>query len=222
MAYFDFIQKIHKSTPRNYLKERVLHCDKAACAVVAKKFGKDYWDGDRKYGYGGYHYDGRWRGLAKKLVQHYRLRSGDRVLDIGCGKGYLLYEFTQIVPGLQIAGLDISRYAIRHARKEVKPFLKYGTAACLPYKNGSFDLIVSINTLHNLPLYDLIRALKEIERVGRGRKKYLVMDSYRTEREKVNLLYWQLTCECFFTPKEWEWLFKQSGYQGDHGFIYYE
>ena len=218
----NFISKIHKSTPRDYLKERVLNCDKAACAVVAKKFGKDYWDGDRKYGYGGYQYDGRWRSLAETLAKHYRLKPTDKVLDIGCGKGYLLYELTQAVPGIHIAGGDISGYAIRNAKKEIKPFLKRGDARHLPYKNGQFDLVISINVLHNFYNYDLDKSLKEIERVARGEKKYLVVDSFRNERERVNLLYWQLTCQCFYTPREWQWLFKKSGYRGDYGFIYYE
>ena len=218
----DFISKIHKSTPRDYLKERVLNCDKAACAVVAKKFGRDYWDGDRKYGYGGYRYDGRWRGLAQKLAGHYRLKPADRILDVGCGKGYLLYELTQVVPGIQVAGIDISRYAVEHAKEEVKPFLRVGDARRLPYKKGRFDFVLSINVLHNLQNFDLDKSLKEIERVCKGNKKYVVVDSYRNEREKVNLMYWQLTCECFYTPWEWEWIFKGSGYRGDYGFIYYE
>ncbi len=222
MAYLDLIQKIHRKTGRNYLAERVLHCDKAACANIAKKFGKDYWDGDRKYGYGGYHYDGRWRPLAKKLAKRYRLKHGHCVLDVGCGKGYLLYELTQVVPGLEVRGIDVSRYAISHAKKEVKPFLKTGNATQLPFKDKAFDLVVSINTLHNLYIYDLKKGIQEIERVGKGKAKYLVMDAYRNEREKVNLMYWQLTCECFYTPKEWEWLLKEYGYSGDFGCIYYE
>ncbi len=222
MAYLDLIQKIHQKTKRDYLKERVLNCDKAACAKIAKKFGRDYWDGERKYGYGGYHYDGRWRPLAERLIRRYHLRPGDRVLDIGCGKGYLLYEFTQVLPGIQVQGIDISRYALDHAKKEVKPFLRLGNAVRLPFKKNAFDLVVSINTLHNLYIYDLKNAVREIERAGKGKAKYLVVDGYRNEREKVNLMYWQLTCECFYTPKEWEWLLKEFGYKGDFGCIYYE
>ena len=218
----DLLRKLHKSTPRNYLKERVLNCDKAACAKVAKKFGKDYWDGDRKYGYGGYQYDGRWRALAQKLADHYRLKPSYRVLDVGCGKGYLLYELTQVVPGIQIAGIDVSRYAVQNAKKEMKPFLRVGDARRLPYKAAQFDLVLSINALHNLEGSGLEQALREVERVSRGNKKYIVVDSYRNDREKVNLLYWQLTCESFYTPKGWEWVFKKSGYRGDYGFIFYE
>ena len=218
----DFITKIHTSTKRDYLKERVLNVDKAACAAIAKKFGFDYWDGDRKYGYGGYQYDGRWRPMAEKIAKHYRLKAGMSVLDIGCGKGYLLYELTQVVPGIKISGLDVSRYAISRSKEEVRPFLRVGDARRLPYNRGRFDLVLSINVLHNLYIQDLEKALKEIERVARGNKKYLVVDAYRNDREKVNLMYWQLTCECFFTPAEWEWIFKASGYRGDYGFIFYE
>jgi len=181
----------------------------------------EYWDGDRNTGYGGYRYDGRWRPIAEHMVDHYAIRPGQSILDVGCGKGYLLYEFTQLVPGIKISGLDISHYALQHSKEEVRPFLQLGSAKELPYSAASFDFVVSLNTLHNLYLPDLYRALAEIERVGRG-KTYIVMDSYRNEQEKVNLLYWQLTCECFFSPQEWEFIFKQAGYSGDYGFIYFE
>lgn len=220
MPYIDFIEKIHTATKRDYLA-RVTGADKAACAEVAKQFGRDYWDGDRKYGYGGYHYDGRWRPVAEAMARHYKLKAGDRILDVGCGKGYLLYEFTQAVPGVEVAGLDISSYAIENAKEEVKPFLRVGNVVELPFAERSFDFVVSINTLHNLYNYDLHKALQEIERVGR-KGKYILMDSYRNERERINLMYWQLTCEVFFTPKEWEWFFQMSGYTGDYGFIYFE
>ena len=222
MAYLDLIQKIHRKTKRDYLKERVLGSDKASCAKIAKKFGKDYWDGDRKYGYGGYYYDGRWKSLAEKLATRYQLKPGHRVLDVGCGKGYLLYELTQVVPDLMVHGLDVSRYAIKLGKQEVKERLLVGNATRLPFKDKTFDLVVSINTLHNLYIYDLKKAVQQIERVGKRKSKYIVVDSYRGEREKVNLMYWQLTCECFYTPKEWEWLLKEYGYTGDLGCIYYE
>jgi ubiquinone/menaquinone biosynthesis C-methylase UbiE len=117
--------------------------------------------------------------------------------------------------------LDISTYAIENAKPEVKPFLRVGSAVELPYPDKSFDFVVSINTLHNLYNYDLRRALQEIERVGK-QHKYILMDSYRNDHERINLMYWQLTCEVFFTPKEWEWFFQMSGYTGDYGFIYFE
>lgn len=220
MAYVDFITKVHTSTKRNYV-ERVVEYDKAECAIVAKQYGKDYWDGDRQYGYGGYRYDGRWRPIAEKMAQHYGFKSGDKILDVGCGKGYLLYEFTQAIPDVEIAGIDISEYAIQNAKEEVKPFLQVGNATALPYPDQTFDFVVSILALHNLHNYDLYNALQEIERVGKD-KKYIVVESYRNEQEKANLLYWQLTCQSFYTPQEWEWFFKQSGYTGDYGCIFFE
>jgi protein-L-isoaspartate(D-aspartate) O-methyltransferase len=191
------------------------------CATVAKQYGKDYWDGDRQYGYGGYRYDGRWRPIAEKMAQHYGLKSGDKILDVGCGKAYLLYEFTQAIPDVEIAGIDISEYAIQNAKEEVKPFLQVGNATALPYPDQTFDFVVSILALHNLHNYELYNALQEIERVGKDRK-YIVVESYRNDREKANLLYWQLTCQSFYTPQEWEWFFKQSGYTGDYGCIFFE
>ena len=220
MAFLDFIGEVHTRTPRNYV-QRVVDHDKAECAEVAIQYGKDYWDGDRKYGFGGYKYDGRWRTVAEKMAKHYGLKSGDKILDVGCGKGFLLYEFTQVVPGVQIAGVDISSYAIENAKHEVKPFLKVGNATTLPFPDRSFDFVFSITTLHNLYNFELNSALKEIERVGKS-KKHVTVESYRTEREKMNLLYWQLTCRTFHTPQEWEWAFKQAGYTGDYGAIFFE
>lgn len=220
VAYLDFIQAVHQSTRRDYLS-RVLAGNKAEFAARAKRFDRDYWDGSRNTGYGGYSYDGRWLGMAERIARHYGIKAGDRILDIGCGKGYLLYEFTRVVPGVRLAGLDVSAYAIRYAKEEVKGWLQIGTAAKLPYLDASFDLVLSINVLHNLYLYDLYEALREMQRVGRTHR-YLVVDGYRTEQEKVNLLYWQLTCECFFTPNEWQWIFQQAGYTGDYACIYYE
>jgi protein-L-isoaspartate(D-aspartate) O-methyltransferase len=220
MSEIDFLGSLHSVTPRDYLG-RVNERDKAECAGIAKQWGYDYWDGDRTTGYGGMRYDGRWYPVAEKMAAHYEIKPGHRILDVGCGKGFLLYEFTQAVPGVEVAGLDISGYAIEHAKEEVTPFLKQGNARELPFEDNNFDFVVSITTLHNLYLFDLVDALREIERVGRG-GKHVVVESYRNEREKVNLLYWQLTCESFFTPQEWQWVFTQAGYSGDHGFIYFE
>jgi len=220
MTYIDFLSVLHKKTKRNYLA-RVNEFPKAKAARVAKQFGYDYWDGARKYGYGGYQYDGRWRIVAENLVQYYKLMPGDRILDIGCGKAFLLYEFTQVVPGIKIHGVDVSKYAIENAKLEAKINLQLASAAALPYADQSFDLVISITTLHNLCCYDLELSLCEIERVGK-KHKYVVMESYRTEEEKANLLYWQLTCESFYTPKEWKWWFSRCNYTGDYSLIFFE
>lgn len=219
MNRLDFIGALHNRTSRDYLG-RVNADDKAECAGVARRWGRDYWDGERKYGYGGYHYDGRWRPVAEAIAAHYGLTSDQAVLDVGCGKGFLLYELTQVVPGLRVAGLDISSYAIEHAKPEIRDALKQGGAVRLPWADKSFDLVLSINTLHNLEIADLAAAVNEIVRVGRG-PAWVCVESFRDEREKVNLLYWQLTCQSFYTPEGWEWLLGHFGYGGDVGYIFF-
>lgn len=220
MAHIDLLQDLHKASKRDYLA-RVLAGNKADFATLAKKFDVEYWDAGRDTGYGGYNYDGRWRPVAQSLCDYYALNPGDKVLDVGCGKGFLLYELTRLVSGLEVHGVDISRYALTHAKNEIKGALRLADACALPFLDGAFDLVISLNTLHNLRLPTLYRGLREIERVSRH-YKYIVMDSYRNEQEKVNLLYWQLTCECFFTPQEWEFIFQEVGYTGDYGFVYFE
>jgi ubiquinone/menaquinone biosynthesis C-methylase UbiE len=220
MAEIDFIGDLHGRTARDYLG-RVNEADKAACAEVAIRWGSDYWDGDQKYGFGGYRYDGRWRKVAERMAAHYGLCDGACILDVGCGKGFLLYEFTQILKNAAVTGLDISDYAIKNGKDEIKDRLEVGDAARLPFADRQFDLVISITTLHNLHIDGLFAALGEIERVGRG-KSHVTVESYRTEREKANLLYWQLTCRAFHTPQEWEWIFAKAGYSGDHGFIFFE
>lgn len=220
MATIDFVSTLHKRTKRDYVA-RVTEHPKAECARVARQWGKDYWDGDRRFGYGGYRYDGRWRPVAEAIATHYGLTADMSVLDVGCGKAHLLYELTQVVPGLTVAGIDVSAYGLEHAKEELRPMLRLGSACELPFETASFDLVVSLAVLHNLYCYELDRALREIQRVGRTRR-YVMVESYRNEEEKANLLYWQLTCESFYTPDEWAFWFERTGYQGDHSFIYFE
>ena len=223
MAYIDFMSVLHKSTQRDYLA-RVNDPDypKARAAELAKQWGYDYWDGDRRINYGGYRYlEGRWEKVARLMVEHYGVKAGAKILDVGCGKGFLLYDFTKVVPGVEIHGIDISEYAIENSKEEIRDRLRVGNATTLPYPDKYFDLVISLNALHNLHNYDLDKALREIERVGR-KNKYICVESYRNEVEKANLLYWQVTCETFCTPDEWAWWFRQTGYTGDHSFIYFE
>jgi protein-L-isoaspartate(D-aspartate) O-methyltransferase len=220
MGYVDFISQLHTKSQRNYLERMGKH-NKAECARIAKKFDRDYWDGERKYGYGGYYYDGRWKKVAEDMKKYYNLQPSHKVLDIGCGKGFFLYDLKSIIPNIEIRGIDISKYALDNAKEEVKDFLDLGLACNLPYPDNYFDLVASINTLHCLCINDLKKALQEIERVSKG-NGYIVIESYRNEKEKANLLCWQLTCECFFTPQEWEWFFSEFGYRGDYSFIFFE
>ena len=223
MAYTDFMSVLHKATQRDYLA-RVNDAEypKAKAATLAKQWGHDYWDGDRRICYGGYKYmEGRLEKVARALAEHYGLKAGDKILDVGCGKGFLLYDFTKVIPGLELHGIDISEYAVSHAKEEIRDKIQVGNATSLPYPDHYFDLVISITTLHNLHNYDLDKALREIERVGK-KNKYICVESYRNETEKANLLYWQVTCEAFCTPEEWNWWFKHTGYSGDHSLIYFE
>ena len=223
MAYIDLLSAIHKSTHRDYLA-RVNDPDfpKAKAAALAKHWDFDYWDGDRKICYGGYRYmEGRWEKVARAMVEQYGIKPGDKILDVGCGKGFLLYDFTKVVPDLELHGIDISEYAIANAKDEIKDCLQVANATSLPYPDNYFDFVFSITTLHNLHCYDLDKALREIQRVSK-KNKYICVESYRNEEEKANLLYWQVTCEAFNTPEEWDWWFKQTGYTGDHSLIYFE
>jgi len=223
LAYVDFMSVLHKSTNRDYLaRVNDPEYPKPRAAELAKKWDFDYWDGDRRINYGGYRYmPGRWEKVARTMVAHYGIKPGDRILDVGCGKGFLLYDFTLVAPGVEVTGIDVSEYAIRNAKEEVRDRLRIGSATSLPWPDKSFDLVISIQTLHNLHCYDLDKALREMERVGR-KHRYLCVESYRNETEKVNLLYWQVTCEAFNTPEEWQWWFRQTGYTGDHSFIFFE
>ncbi len=220
MQQINFIETIHMATERDYVR-RVTDNPKAECAKIAKKFDYDFFDGDRKYGYGGYKYDGRWKLVAQKMVDFYHLQPGQSVLDVGCGKAHLLYELMQLVPGLKVKGIDVSQYAISHTIEGIQPYLSIGRAQELDeFGDNEFDFIISLNALHNLYIYDLMKAIRDIERICKN--SYIVVESYRTEEEKVNLMYWQLTCECFFTVKEWEWIYQECGYTGDYGFIFFE
>ena len=218
----DFISSLHKATKRDYLarvNDKSYPKDKAA--KLAKKWGYHYWDGSRKINYGGYKYiKGRWTNVIKKLCKFYNLKDNAKILDIGCGKGFFLKDLKDYNNTFEVHGVDISKYAIKNAHPDIKHSITHSNANQLKWKNNYFDLVVSFNTLHNLYNYDLVDSLKEMERVSK--KKYLVVESYRNEKEKMNLLYWQVTCEAFCTPEEWKWWFNNTGYSGDYSFIYFK
>jgi len=215
----NIVTPLHKKTKRDYIGR--MTDNKIECMKVAKKYGQEYWDGDRRYGYGGYKYDGRWEAVAKKLIETYNLPGNAKILDVGCGKGYLLYEFKKLLPNCSITGFDISEYGLKNAKEEIKENLfQYGAQDVYPFGNNAFDLVISITMLHNLHVFELKAAVKEIERVGKN--KYIVVEGYRNEDELFNLECWALTCESFFKPQEWIWLFNEFGYTGDYEFIYFE
>ena len=211
---------LHESSNREYLPRMI--DDKANCMIIAKQYEKDYWDGDRRYGYGGYSYmPGRWKPVAEKLIQNYSLTNESSVLDVGCGKGYLLFELKLLLPGLRVAGLDISEHGLADAPKEIKDSLiKHRAQDNYSFENNEFDLVISLGCFHNLRLFDLEKALAETERVGK--QGYVMLESYRNELELFNLQCWALTCESFFDHKEWPWIYEHFGYTGDYEFIYFK
>ncbi len=215
----DYVTQLHQSTSRNYI-DRMMD-DKVHCMKKAKEYEADYWDGDRRFGYGGYKYlAGRWKPVAQALIENYNLSNESSVLDIGCGKGHLLYEMKLLLPNLRICGFDISNHGIATAKQEVKEQLFIHRAQDpFPFQKNEFDLAISLGCLHNLRIFELEIALKEMERVASN--GYLMLESYRNEQEQFNLQCWALTCESFFDTKEWTWLFEHLGYKGDYEFIYF-
>ena len=218
--FVKYITPLHQATSRTYIDRMV--DDKVHCMLKAKEYEFNYWDGDRRYGYGGYKFmPGRWKPVAEALIENYSLTNDSSVLDVGCGKGYLLYEMKLLIPGLKIAGFDISKHGLADAKREIRDFLFIHRAEdTYPYPNNQFDLVISMGCVHNLRIFQLETALKEIERVGR--QGYIMMESYRNEQEQFNLQCWALTCESFFDHEEWPWVFDHFGYTGDYEFIYFE
>lgn len=215
----NLVTPLHKKSKRNYI-ERMMN-EKVACMKKAREFEFDFWDGDRKYGYGGYKYDGRWKAVAEKLIKLYKLTPSAKVLDVGCGKAHLLFELKKLLPKAEVVGFDISKHGIGDAPEAVRPNLfVYKAQDPYPWGDTYFDLVVSLTTLHNLHLYELETAVKEIERVGKN--KYIMVEGWRNETELFNLQCWALTANLFLTPAEWIWLYHKFGYTGDYEFIYFE
>ena len=212
-----FIQSLHNATKRNYL-ERMIN-KKVDCMKVAKEYGKGYWDGPRKYGYGGYKYiKDRWKNLALKIIKNYKLKNNSKIIDFGCGKGFLLYEIQKINPKIKIYGFDISKYAIKNSKKEVKRNLfVHDVAKKLKFKKNYFNLAISLGVFHNLNQKNLNNALSEFSRVSK--KNYLMVESFSNNKELFNLQCWALTCNCFFSFDDWKYYFKKNKYFGDYEFI---
>lgn len=216
----NIITPLHKRTKRDYLARMV--DDKVHCMLKAKEYEADYWDGDRRYGYGGYKYDGRWKPVAQQFIDQYQLGPKSKILDVGCGKAFLIHEIKQILgPEAEVIGFDISKHGLADAPEAIRPHLfRYRAQDRFPFGDKHFDLVISLGCLHNLRLFELQTACSEIERVGK--QGYIMLESYRNELEQFNLQCWALTCESFFDTAEWIWLYRHFGFTGDYEFIYFE
>src|SRR5689334_15421939 len=196
----NIVTPLHTATERDYMGR--MNDDKIECSLKAREYEADYWDGDRRYGYGGYRFiEGRWAPVAKALIETYGLTDGSRLLDVGCGKGFLLYELKKILPGLEVTGFDVSQHGLGNAHEAVRSNLfTYRAQDPYPYGDDHFDLVISLGTLHNLRVYELETAVKEIERVGKH--GYIMVEGYRNVAEFFNLQCWALTAESLFHTSE--------------------
>ena len=216
----NLVTPLHRASSRDYLARMV--DNKVEAMMVAKHYGADYWDGERRYGYGGYKYlEDRWKPVAEALIERYALTNESSLLDVGCGKGYLLYEIQRILPEMRIVGFDVSQHGLddRHPDFRGELFIHRAQDA-YPFTDDEFDLVISLATLHNLRLFELDAALREIERVGK--QAYVMAESYRNELEMFNLECWALTAESLLDLNEWLWFFNAVDYTGDYEFIYFE
>lgn len=187
---------------------------------ISKQFGQMYFDGPRDYGYGGYHYDGRWVPVAHDIIAHFGLKPGMRVLDAGCAKGFLVKDLRDALPGLEVVGLDISAYAIEHAHPDARPYLVQGTIEALPF-DTPFDAVLCLDTVHNLPRDRARAALQEIQRLSGGRA-HVRVDSYLTPQQKTVFESWVLTAQFHGYPEDWLALFEEAGYTGDYSWTIIE
>ncbi len=202
--------------PRNRMAKRSAVTEEQR--RISRMFSFEYFDGDRSHGYGGYSYHPRfWSETVRLFTDYYSLATDASILDIGCAKGFMLKDFAALMPNIAITGIDISQYAIDNADPVVHAHLDQGNAKDLPYRNGVFDLVISINTIHNLPRDDVLRALREIERVGKG-NSFIMVDGWRTEEERVDLENWVLTAKTMLHVDAWRVLFEEAGYTGDYSF----
>lgn len=211
MAEVNLLEKLPKG--KRKITERA-EAKSADIIAKSREYGQLYFDGPRAYGYGGYRYDGRWIPVAEDMVQHFQLKAGHRVLDVGCAKGFLVKDLMKVCPGLEVFGLDISEYALMHCEPEVVGRLHLGDGRKLPFPDKSFQAVISLNTIHNFERADALIAIREIERLAPG-KGFIQVDSYRTPEEKILFEDWVLTAKFHDYPDGWIKLFEEAGYTGD-------
>ncbi len=202
--------------PKNRMTERPEITDEDR--EISRRFGFDYFDGDRRHGYGGFSYHPRfWTDTVDLFTAHYGLTDDSAVLDVGCGKGFMLKDFSARLPGATLRGVDISSYAIEHADADVAHLVLVADSSDLPFASGTFDLVISINTLHNLDRKGCMRAFAEIQRVSRG-KAFVMVDGWKNAEEQELLRRWVLTARTMLSAEGWVSLMSEAGYEGDFAF----
>lgn len=183
---------------------------------IARRFDREFFDGDRRHGYGGFGYMPRfWQPVVPTLREHFKLKAGDKLLDVGSAKGFMLHDLTEMIPGLIVKGVDISAYAIENTIEDMKPHVQVANAVDLPFPDKAFDVVISINTIHNLDRPDCAKALREIERVA-TRGAFLTVDAYRDDAERERMMAWNLTAKTIMHTEEWKKFFAENGYTGDY------
>jgi SAM-dependent methyltransferase len=192
------------------------HMKTAEDQRIARQFGRDFFDGDRRHGYGGFNYHPRfWQPVVPTLKEHFGLAMGSSLLDIGCGKGFMLHDLAELIPGMIVKGVDISSYAIDNAIEDMKPHIQVANATDLPFPDKSFDVVISINTIHNLDREECKLSLQEIDRVAR-KGAFVTVDAYHTDDERKRMLAWNLTGRTIMHADEWKAFFAEAGYTGDY------
>ena len=201
--------------PKRNISERAVNKNDKI-REVARKFGFEFFDSDRKYGYGGFNYNKKfWSPVVPTFETYWKLNSSNSILDVGCAKGFMVNDFIEQIPGIKIKGIDISEYAIKNAKEEVKNKLNVANANNLPYEDNSFDYIISINTIHNLELNECKKALREIQRVSKI-SSFITVDAYNTDEEKKRMFEWNLTAKTIMSVEGWRKVFDEVGYKGDY------
>jgi SAM-dependent methyltransferase len=183
---------------------------------VARQFGREFFDGERRHGYGGFNYNARfWQPVVPAFRERYGLDAASSLLDVGCAKGFMLHDFAHLIPGITVKGIDVSAYAIENAIDDMRPHVRVADARALPFPDKTFDVVISINTIHNLPRDECGRALREIERVA-SKGAFVTVDAYRDDEERKRMLAWNLTAQTIMHVDEWKAFFVQHGYRGDY------
>tara|TARA_A100001011_G_scaffold321241_1_gene342152 strand:+ start:617 stop:1279 length:663 start_codon:yes stop_codon:yes gene_type:complete len=220
MKEVSFFLNTHNSSKREY--EKYMNSEKPECMTKAKLYDRDFFDGDRKYGYGGYKYiPGRWNDVIDQIIEFYSLDKNSKLIDAGAGKGFFLNDLKSKIGSDDLHGFDISSYAVNNCPNNIKNnFFVHDIRKKLKYNDNYFDLLTCFGVIHNLKIYEIESTINELNRISK--KQYLWVESYRNDKELFNLQCWAKTCESFFAPDEWIWLFKKFGYDGEYEFIYFE